>query len=206
MVYAGGEHSQAINLSLQLLTPFLFFPSFYMFRPSGHLLMLKSAFCCLRQEKRLHNIPLWGSFCLLPCSLPAKSKSAAMCHPCCCLRQRLWGHKTWQALEQPLTALVCISSYSCYCQHTLRQKSLSNQNPTYWHIMSPSTGSGRFLNSKFFPCMLMLFSLYSACPPLSYGGDEHKTLRDTHRSKLHPSVQPTHVSSLLELTLQRQHS
>lgn len=136
-----------------------------------------------------------------------QSKSAAMCHPCHCPQQCLWGHKTWQVLEQRLMALVCISSHSpCYCQHTLRQKPLSSQNTTYWHIRSPTTGNGRFWNSKFFPCMLVLFFLYFVCPPLSQGADEHKILWDTCRAELHLSVQPTHVTSLLELTLQRQHN
>lgn len=145
-----------------------------MFQPSDHLLMVKSAFCCLRQEKMQWQHTLMKKGLPLATFSPCQSKSAAMCHPCpnllrcCCPQQCLWGHKTWQALEESLMALVCISSHSpCSCQHTLRQKPLSSQNPTQWHTMSSATGNGRFWNLKVFPCMLVLFFLYSVCPPLS---------------------------------------
>lgn len=169
MVHAGGEHSQAINLSLLDPDPI----SFFFFSILLHVLAfwpssyVEITFLLSEAREKAAQHTLMRKFLPLAMFSTCQSKSAAMCHPCCCLRQRLWGHKTWQALEQPLTALVCILSYSCYCEHTLRQKSFSNQNPSYWHIMSPTTGRGRFLNSKFSPCMLILFSLYSVCPPLS---------------------------------------
>lgn len=200
MVHAWGRALPSNQLSLWAPDPISFFPSF--FQPSGHLLMLKISFLLPEAREKAAQHTLMKKGLPLATFSTCHSKSAAMCHPCCCPQQCLWGHKTWQALQQPLMALVCILSHSpSHCQQTLRQKPLSSQNPTYWHTLSPTARNGRFWNSEFSPCMLMPFSLYSVCPPLSQGGDEHKMLWDTCRSELHPSVQPTHVTFLLELTL-----
>lgn len=163
MVHAGGEHSQAINLSLPapdpissfsiLLHVLAFWPP-----PNAEISFLLPE---AREKAAQHT--LMRKFLALAMFSTCQSKSAAMCHPSSCLRQCLWGHKMWQALEQPLTALVCILSHSpCYCQDTLRQKPLSNQDPNYWHIMSATTANGRFWNSDFFPLHInALFPLLS---------------------------------------------
>lgn len=103
MVHAGGEHSQAINLSLPAPDPISFFPSFYTFWPSGHLLMLKINFCCLKQEKRQCNIPWWRRNCVLPCSLPARASlqprvilAASLSNVCeATRRSKLWSNPSW---------------------------------------------------------------------------------------------------------------
>lgn len=65
-VCAWGEQSQAMNLSLPAPDPISFLPSFCIFQPSGHLLMVKSAFCCLSREKQQwQRVPLWRRDCLL---------------------------------------------------------------------------------------------------------------------------------------------
>lgn len=116
-----------MNLSLPAPDPISFLPSFCIFQPSGHLLMVKSAFCCLSPEKQQWQRALTEK------KLPLVA--AAL--------------RRWEALEQLLVAPVCFLSHSPhYCKCTPSQKPLSSQNQTYWHTPSPATGHSRFWNLK----------------------------------------------------------